>query len=75
MSIIVSLCLSGEEKSLRILARELTQLRELRDKEVSELISFNSQLQVPFTIISRYKYKLQFLSENLNSSNILCIII
>ena len=36
----------GEEKSLRILARELTQLRELRDKEVNELINFNSQLQV-----------------------------
>ena len=31
---------------MRILARELTQLRELRDKEVNELINFNSQLQV-----------------------------
>lgn len=45
--------LKGEEKSMRILARELTQLRELRDKEVNELINFNSQLQNDVTDLSR----------------------
>jgi len=40
------LTLTGEEKSVGILARELSQLRELRDKEVKELINFNTQLQV-----------------------------
>ncbi|KAK3611316.1 hypothetical protein CHS0354_015735 [Potamilus streckersoni] len=45
--------MKGEERSIRKLARELTELRALRDKEVNELILFNSQLQYDLTDMSR----------------------
>ncbi|KAL4231981.1 EF-hand and coiled-coil domain-containing protein 1 [Mactra antiquata] len=51
--------LKGEEKSVRILSRELTQLRELRDKEVKELINFNNQLQHDLTDMSREVCRLE----------------
>ncbi|XP_052773445.1 EF-hand and coiled-coil domain-containing protein 1-like [Mya arenaria] len=45
--------LKGEERSVTALARELSHVRELRDREVRELISFNNQLQHDVTDLSR----------------------
>lgn len=51
--------LKGEEKSVCTLSRELDQLRELRDKEVKELINFNNQLQQDLTDMSREVVRLE----------------
>ncbi|KAH3789099.1 EF-hand and coiled-coil domain-containing protein 1-like [Dreissena polymorpha] len=45
--------LKGEEKSVAMLARELSHIRELRDREVRELINYNNQLQHDVTDLSR----------------------
>ncbi|KAL5013360.1 hypothetical protein ScPMuIL_007630 [Solemya velum] len=45
--------LAGEEHSVKVLTRELSQVRELRDSEVKELMELNRQLQDDICDISR----------------------
>lgn len=45
--------LVGEEQSVKVLTRELSQVRELRDTEVRELMELNKQLQEDIGGISR----------------------